>query len=116
MNIRIDEKGKRLEEISKGDTLVFVDDSGATTDETVVDVNTFFREVYTERIALFVETDYSSFEVKKEKKVYELTPSDVITNNSKGRVYDTPKLTKDERWDVEREVREMCHQAQDWDQ
>ena len=115
MKIRIDKNGRRLDGILKGDVLMFVDDSGNMVNKTAIDVKPQFGELYTEEIVLFVEKDYS-FTARKEKRVYILTPSNVITNISKGRVYDTPKLTKNERWDVERRVREMCEQAQDWNQ
>ena len=116
MNIRIDKNEIRLDEISKDDILTFVDDSGFMAHETVIDVKLQFGELYTEHIALFVDERDYSFTARKEKKVYELTPSDIITNVSKGRVYGLAKITKDERWDLERQVGEMCQQAQDWDQ
>ena len=114
MKIRIDKNGKKLEEISQDDVLIFVDDSGATVNETVVKINPWFKEIYTEAIDLFIEEDYSSFKVQKLRKVYELTPSGIITNSSKGRVYEFTKITKNEMMEIRRQVGEMSWQDADW--
>jgi hypothetical protein len=114
MNIRVDKEGKRLSEISKDDVLTFVEDSGLMVSENVVDVNYRFNEVYTEHISIRTEKDYSSFTVEKEEKIYELNPLGIITNKSKGRVFELRKVSKDERRDAERQVREMAWQDADW--
>jgi hypothetical protein len=114
MKIRIDKNGKKLGEISEKDILIFVDDSGIMVDETVVKINPLFKEIYTEGINLFIEKDYSSFRAQKIRKVYELTPSEIITNSSKGRAYGLAKITKNEMSDIKRQVREMSWQDADW--